>query len=64
MSNENEKGKEDNYLVSSLAAIFTIAIANYWWPEILAPVPVFGAPFWDLKGGPLTWISAVWPIFA
>lgn len=61
---KDKEDKESNYIVASLAACLTIAITNHWWPEILASLPVFGAPFWEVKGGPGTWISAVWPIFA
>jgi len=59
-----EKTKGTSYIGASLGACLVIWIANTWWPEVLAPLKTFGAPFWTSKGTVTEWLTAVWPIFA
>lgn len=56
--------KRNRFITVGFSAALILFIAYRWWPEILAPVPLFGAPFWKVEGGLWTWIAAVWPIFA
>ena len=56
------KSSNVNYLAQTITAVITILIATKWWPDVI-PFEALGAPFWDIRGNPGSWILAVWPIF-